>query len=97
MNRVEIAARVAEAEPLRHTPAGTPVLRLRMAHESEVLEAGSPRTVRMELQAVALGDVARELAGTPIGALVQAVGFLAPLRQGSDRLVFHIQRIAQAH
>ncbi|MHA3902126.1 primosomal replication protein N [Castellaniella sp. WN] len=97
MNRVEIAARVAEAEPLRHTPAGTPVLRLRMEHESEVLEAGSPRIVRMELQAVALGDVARELAGAPVGALVQAVGFLAPLRQGSDRLVFHIQRIVQAH
>lgn len=97
MNRVEIAARVAEAEPLRHTPAGTPVLRLRMAHESEVLEAGAPRTVRLELQAVALGDVAQELAGTPVGELIQAVGFLAPLRQGSDRLVFHIQRIAQAH
>ncbi|MDY0310451.1 MAG: primosomal replication protein N [Castellaniella sp.] len=97
MNRVEIAARVAEAEPLRHTPAGTPVLRLRMAHESEVLEAGSPRLIRMELQAVALGDVARELAQAPIGALIQAVGFLAPLRQGSDRLVFHIQRVAQTH
>ncbi|MFV0282503.1 MAG: primosomal replication protein N [Castellaniella sp.] len=97
MNRVEIAACVVEAEPLRHTPAGTPVLRLRMAHESEVIEAGAPRKVCMELQAVALGDVARELAGTPIGGRVQAIGFLAPLRQGSDRLVLHIQRIAQAH
>jgi len=97
VNRVEIAARLVETEPLRHTPAGTPVLRLRMAHESEVLEAGSPRTVRLELQAVALGEIAEELAGTPTGALVQATGFLAPLRQGSDRLVFHIQRITQTH
>ena len=97
MNRVEIAARVAEAEPLRHTPAGTPVLRLRMTHESEVLEAGSPRIVRLELQAVALGNVAQELASTPDGVLIQATGFLAPLRQGSDRRVFHIQRIAQTH
>ena len=97
MNRVELAAHLTEIPPLRHTPAGLPVLQVQMAHESQVLEAGLPRTVSMELKAVALGDVALALAKAPVGSPVQIVGFLAPQRQGSDRLVLHIQQLVQAH
>ncbi|MGB6241947.1 MAG: primosomal replication protein N [Castellaniella sp.] len=97
MNRVELAATLTEIPPLRHTPAGLPVLRLQMVHESEVIEAGLPRQVSMEIKAVALGDVALALAKAPQGSPVQIVGFLAPQRQGSDRLVLHIQQLVQAH
>jgi len=97
VNRVELAAHLIEIPPLRHTPAGLPVLHVQMAHESQVLEAGLPRRVSMEFKAVALGDVALALAKSPVGSQVQIVGFLAPQRQGSDRLVLHIQQLVQAH
>ncbi len=97
MNRVELAATLIEIPPLRHTPAGLPVLQLQLAHESQVLEAGLPRQISMEFKAVALGDVALTLARTPVGSQVRITGFLAPQRQGSDRLVLHIQQLAQAH
>ncbi|MFT0534131.1 primosomal replication protein N [Castellaniella hirudinis] len=96
MNRVELAVRLLEIPPMRHTPAGLPVLRLPLAHESQVIEAGLERRVSMEFKAVALGDVALELAGKPVGSQVRMVGFLAPQRQGSDRLVLHIQQLVQA-
>ncbi|MBV2181804.1 MAG: primosomal replication protein N [Castellaniella sp.] len=97
MNRVELAAHLVEIEPLRHTPAGLPVLRMRMEHESQVLEAGLSRKVTLGLNAVALGDPALALAKSPVGSQVRIVGFLAPQRQGSDRLVLHIQQLVQAH
>ncbi len=73
------------------------MLQLQLAHESQVLEAGFPRQISMEFKAVALGDVALTLARTPVGSQVRITGFLAPQRQGSDRLVLHIQQLAQAH
>lgn len=73
------------------------MLQLQMAHESQVLEAGLPRQISMELKAVALGDVALNLAKASVGSQVRIIGFLAPQRQGSDRLVLHIQQLVQAH
>ncbi|CAM5778026.1 primosomal replication protein N [Castellaniella caeni] len=97
MNRVELLARLAQAEPLRHTPAGLPVLRMQLEHESEVLEAGLPRAVTLSLKAVALGELAVTLARVQADSEIQVVGFLAPQRQGSDRLVLHIQQLVSAH
>lgn len=95
MNRVELSVQLIEIPPLRHTPAGLPVVRLRMAHESQLIEAGLERQVSMQFNAVALGDAALTLAKMPVGSQVQVLGFLAPQRQGSDRLVLHIQQIVQ--
>ncbi len=95
VNRVELTARMNRTEPLRHTPAGIPVLHFMLEHESQVQEAGALRRVTLELQAVALGDLAQSLAETDNGTPIQATGFLAPQRQGSDRLVLHLQQIAQ--
>jgi primosomal replication protein N len=96
VNRVELTARMNRTEPLRHTPAGIPVLHLTLEHESQVQEAGAPRKVTLELRAVALGDLAQSLAQADNGIRIEATGFLAPQRQGSDRLVLHLQQIAQA-
>lgn len=94
MNRVELSGRVLECEPLRHTPAGLPVLEMVLEHASEVVEAGMPRRVELTLAAVALGDLARMLEGTALGSLLQVQGFLAPTRKGSSRMKLHMQ---QAH
>ncbi len=96
MNRIELTARVTQTEPLRHTPAGIPVLHLRLEHESEVLEAGLPRRIVVGLHAVALGGTAQAMARVPADSLIQVTGFLAPRRQGSDRLVLHIQQFTQS-
>jgi len=63
-----------------------------LEHESEVLEAGLTRRVQLTLAAVALGDLARMLAGTPLGSVLQVEGFLAPTRKGSRRVKLHMQQ-----
>ncbi|CAM5195181.1 Primosomal replication protein N OS=Castellaniella defragrans OX=75697 GN=priB PE=3 SV=1 [Castellaniella defragrans] len=96
LNRVELTVRLTQQEPLRHTPAGIPILHLALEHQSEVQEAGSTRTVALEMPAVALGDLAESLAGMERSSEVRVVGFLAPQRQGSNQLVLHLQSVAQA-
>lgn len=92
MNRVQITAAVIECQPLRYTPAGLPVLEMLLQHESEVVEAGRPRKVEMTVQAVAMGDLARMLAGKAMGNAWRMEGFLAPTRKGSNRLRLHLQQ-----
>ncbi len=86
---------MTEIDALRHTPAGIPILHMRLAHESELIEAGHPRRVELEVPAVALGEMALLLADTPMGCSLQAEGFLAPSRKGSSRLVLHIARASR--
>jgi primosomal replication protein N len=94
VNQLVLSARIAEAWPLRHTPAGLPAIDLRLEHESEVEEAGSPRQVRMELKAVAFGTGAEALAKQAVGAGFRFTGFLAAPR-GGRHPVLHIQSFQQ--
>lgn len=77
---------------MRYTPAGVPVVEMQLEHSSEVIEAGRPRRIEMVLPALALGDLARMLAQTPLGTVLQLQGFLAPTRKGSSRLRLHLQQ-----
>ena len=95
MNRIFFRGQVLECEPLRHTPAGLPVLEMVLENVSEVIEAGMPRRVELTLAAVALGDLARMLADTPLGATLDIEGFLAPTRKGSSRVKLHMQQARQ--
>jgi primosomal replication protein N len=91
MNQLELGARVLECSPLRYTPAGLPVLEMRLVHTSEVMEAGLLRRVEFTLAAVALGDLAFLLADTSLGSELQVKGFLAPMRKSSAKLRLHLQ------
>jgi primosomal replication protein N len=93
MNTLDLSARVLECEPLRHTPAGVPVLEMLLAHESEVIEAGLPRRIELTITAVALGDLAQMLAGTALGTTLQVQGFLAAARKDSVKVKLHMQRV----
>ncbi|CAM3733424.1 primosomal replication protein N [Bordetella sputigena] len=95
MNETALSAQVLEREPLRHTPAGIPVLEMLLEHASEVIEAGHPRRVELTIQAVALGDLALMLADIQLGASLQVQGFLAPVRQGAVKLKLHLQRVTR--
>lgn len=93
-NRVALTACIAEAEPLRYTPAGLPAITLRLAHESRQTEAGTPREVKAAMKAIAFGAMAERLARQNIGSLWTFTGFLATPRNGKTA-VLHIQDIQQ--
>ncbi|MFA7436892.1 primosomal replication protein N [Castellaniella sp.] len=92
VNQLELVAQASQVEPLRHTPAGTPIAHLRLEHQGEASEAGLSRQVGFGIRAVAVGPLAQQLAAIEPGTLLQVCGFLAPQRQGSDQLVLHVQQ-----
>jgi len=89
-----LSACIAEAQPLRHTPAGLPALDLRLEHESQQREAGADRQVKAIVKAVAFGALAERLSRQALGSPWMFRGFLATGRGGKG-LVFHIQDIQQ--
>ena len=79
-------------EELRHTPAGMPALNFRIGHASEQVEAGRSRSVNLEIDGVALGEVAEKLSRAPLAGEYSFEGFLA-LRSKQSRLpVLHVNR-----
>jgi len=97
VNRLLFRGQVSACEPLRHTPAGLPVLDMTLEQAIDVVEAGVMRRIDVTLAAVALGDVALMLTGTPLGTTLQVEGFLAPARKGAQRLKLHVQQARAVH
>ena len=91
-NRVFLTARIALLEALRYTPAGLPALNLTLEHESEILEAGQTRQVKVVMKSVAFGAMAERLGKQAIGSLWRFEGFLASGRSGKG-VVLHIQEL----
>jgi primosomal replication protein N len=90
VNHVELTACIAEASPLRYTPAGIPAANFVLEHESEVVEAGITRQVKLTVRAVAFGALAEQSAKSPLGQPFRFTGFLINART-SKGVVFHIQ------
>ena len=88
-NAVTLAGVLAHVEPLRHTPAGLPLLQFKLAHKSLQIEAGFRRQVECEVNCVALGDAATQMAGLKAGAEISATGFLNRKNRMSVQLVLH--------
>ena len=83
---------VVQIEPMRHTPAGIPLLIFVLQHASEQLEAGFKRKVECEVSAVALGELTQ--INIKIGDNIKAKGFLAKRSAKSNHLVLHITQLA---
>jgi primosomal replication protein N len=79
---------------MRYTPAGVPALNVKLEHESQVVELGSPRSVKLVVRSVAFGAVAERLAKQAVGSVWKFCGFLANARQGKT-VVLHIQEFSQ--
>ena len=88
-NAVTLAGTLAQVEPLRHTPAGLPLLQFRLAHKSMQVEAGFKRQVECEMSCVALGEIASALAKESAGAGISVTGFLNRKHRMSAQLVLH--------
>ncbi len=87
-----LTASVAEISAQRTTPAGIPALDLQLSHESDQIEAGQSRKVKLNLKAIALGTTAETLAKTSIGKQAKFKGFMAASKNGKSAL-FHITDI----
>ncbi len=77
---------------MRYTPAGLPAIDVVLSHESEVIDTGIPRQVKLSLRAVAFGSMAETLAVASLEAKWEFKGFLGLSRNGKG-VVFHIQDI----
>jgi primosomal replication protein N len=93
-NQLVLSASIAQASALRYTPAGLPAIDLQLLHESQALEAGQERQVKVEIRAVAFGATAETLARQAIGAAFRFSGFIAAAR-GGKHPVLHIQSFQQ--
>jgi len=89
MNRLVLSATLAERSAVRYTPAGLAALDLVLRHESEVSEDGTPRKVSMDIKAVALGSITRQVGTMALGSPAGFAGFLASGRNGRG-IVFHV-------
>ena len=89
MNRLVLTAQLVERGAVRYTPAGLPAFDLVLGHESIATEDGQPRKVSMQIKAVAIGAITRQLQALDLGRSGSFAGFLANARNGRG-LLFHL-------
>jgi len=92
-NRVTVSGRLIELDALRHTPAGLPVMKFRLQHDSTQMEAGGERKVSCEIEAVAFEREATLLAVAKLGGGVKVTGFLAARSRTSKTVVLHATQV----
>ena len=92
MNQVDLNACIAELSPLRYTPSGISAINFILEHESEVLEAGVNRKVKLTIRAVAFGTLAEQAVKFPLAKSFRFTGFLINARTNKG-VVFHIQAL----
>ena len=80
-------------DALRYTPAGIPVATGVIAHQSSQCEADAQRTVNVEVNVLAAGDMARLLEAAPVGTAIRAEGFVAAKSLRDKALVLHLTTI----
>ena len=89
-NRLQLAGMLTQCNSLRYTPAGVPLLECRISHESEQIEAGGERQVKVAIAAVAIGELAHQLSRLKLAQPLHVTGFLAQKSQNSQHIVLHI-------
>jgi primosomal replication protein N len=93
-NAVRLTGTLAEVEPLRHTPAGLPLVQFKLAHESWQVEAGHKRQVSCVVQCVALGAAALAATEARSGDRIDVNGFLNRRNRMNMQLVLHVTEIS---
>lgn len=95
MNQLHLQAQIQQLGLIRYTPAGLMALDATLKAESEVIEAGKPRKVSLEIKAVAMGEVAKQLQALGIGGVAVFRGFLTHQRNGRG-FIAHVTVIEPA-
>ncbi|MEJ7138684.1 primosomal replication protein N [Amphibiibacter pelophylacis] len=77
-NQTCLRARLFSRQLRRYTPAGEPSVRLGLTYEGQVVENGLPRTVKLDIQALALGDLlVTRIESLALDSELTATGFLS--------------------
>jgi primosomal replication protein N len=92
INTVALSGELKDIEPLRHTPAGIPLLNFRLAHKSQQVEAGYKRQVDCELNGIAIGEVAMVMSRMQAGSTVDVEGFLNRKNRMSAQIILHVTK-----
>lgn len=95
-NVLVIEGLVVQLPETRVSPAGIPISRFNIEHQSVCEEAGMSREVRFKIGIVASGkDLQPVIGALGIGSLVRVQGFMARAGYRSDenRLLLHAQSI----
>ena len=95
MNQLHLQAQIQQLGLIRYTPAGLMALDATLKAESDVIEAGKPRKVSLEIKAVAVGEVAKQLQALGIGGVAVFRGFLTHQRNGRG-FIAHVTVIEPA-
>lgn len=95
MNQLHLQAQIQQLGLIRYTPAGLMALDATLKAESEVIEAGKPRKISLEIKAVAMGEVAKQLQALGIGGVAVFRGFLTHQRNGRG-FIAHVTVIEPA-
>ncbi len=94
-NRLEIAGCVAKAPQTRYSPAGIPITRFPLRHESRQSEGGLSRVVRCTIGVVVTGETqqarVRQLGE---GSQIRVIGFISRSGNRDDsRIELHADTI----
>lgn len=95
-NRIALTGRLVEPPRLRRSPAGIPIARLLLEHESSQPEAGVQRRQRFRIGVRATGEeICGQLAGLAQGSAVRVLGYLTRSEQAEEdyRLLICARRI----
>ena len=90
INALALSGELTEVEPLRHTPAGIPLVNFKLAHKSLQVEGGYKRQVECQMNGVAMGEVAVEISQFGAGRTVRLNGFLNRKNRMSAQLILHV-------
>jgi primosomal replication protein N len=89
-NQVELIGVLTQRDILRYTPAGLPLIECKILHESQQIEANLARQVKVEIAALAVGELALTLSQLALAQSISVTGFLAQKSQKSTHIVLHI-------
>ena len=89
MNRVSLTGSFSRPDALRYSPSGMPILEFKIFHASTQTEGGVARKVELEIDCLAVADVATALSKLEQGPGISLQGFLARKNAKSRELVFH--------
>ena len=91
MNEYSLFGEIIYLDTKRFTPAGMPVLSLRIRNESEKNEAGLKRIVNVDIESVVIGELANN--NMRVGEKFSFFGFFDKKSKKSTHLVFHVTQI----
>ena len=97
-HRLQIDGIVANNPQTRYSPAGIPIARFTLKHQSQQSEAGMNRQVICNIGVVASGEALQQVVKQlQTGEGIRVSGFLARAnnRQGENRLILHADSIEQ--